>query len=361
MSVLVDVTRTLSRAGRAPTGVDRVERAYIRHAVDWDGHGLARTRWGTLRVGPDGMRALLEAGSRDEALSALRATAVARAPRGLDALALRGLAGAEYLNVGHSNLTPATMRATGRAGLPRGVMIHDAIPLDAPQWQRPGTEAAFRAKLAAAATADRLIVPTAAEAVRVAHHMVATPPITVAPLGLDLPSLGPAPRPGRPYFVTLGTVEPRKDHALLLDVWEQGMEAELLILGARGWENHATLARLDAGVPGVTWHRGLDDRAVAALVAGAQALLMPSRAEGTGLPPLEAAALGTPPVTADLPVYRETLGAAATVLPVGDADAWRAALTAWDRAAAARRLAGWRAPTWDAHFAALDRQPAEAA
>jgi glycosyltransferase involved in cell wall biosynthesis len=58
-----------------------------------------------------------------------------------------------------------------------------------------------------------------------------------------------------------------------------------------------------------------------ALYAGALALVMPSWIEGYGLPPLEAAACGTPSVVSDLPAFGETLGAAALRVPPGNPDA----------------------------------------
>ena len=66
--------------------------------------------------------------------------------------------------------------------------------------------------------------------------------IVAAHLGLpDLPAeepVFPATDPDTPRFVTIGTIEPRKNHALLLDVWEDLPESDrphLHIVGARGW------------------------------------------------------------------------------------------------------------------------------
>ncbi|MBI6628462.1 glycosyltransferase [Pontibaca sp. S1109L] len=147
------------------------------------------------------------------------------------------------------------------------------------------------------------------------------PPIaTVAHLGVNIHEADPAALPAGllpadPYFVTLGTIEPRKGHDLLLDVWEVLARQikhppTLLICGTRGWNNRAVFDRLDrlpSGGP-VREMAGLTDGAVAALVSGAQAMLCPSRAEGFGLPAVEAAARGVPVICNDLPVYREVIG-----------------------------------------------------
>ena len=72
--------------------------------------------------------------------------------------------------------------------------------------------------------------------------------------------------------------------------------------------------------------RRVDDAELAALYAGALAVVTPSHLEGFGLPPLEAAAHGTPAVVSDLPCFAETLGDAALRVPAGDAGALADAL-----------------------------------
>jgi glycosyltransferase involved in cell wall biosynthesis len=79
-----------------------------------------------------------------------------------------------------------------------------------------------------------------------------------------------------------------------------------------------------------------DDAALAALYAGALAVVAPSWLEGFGLPPVEAAALGTPSVVSDLPVFAETLGDGALRVAPGDTDGLADALV---RVLAERELA----------------------
>jgi glycosyltransferase involved in cell wall biosynthesis len=150
--------------------------------------------------------------------------------------------------------------------------------------------------------------------------------------------------------VALGTIEPRKNHALLLDAWEgMGPQAPwLVICGARGWRNAATFARLDRHPPRVREAAGLTDGAVAALLQGARALLFPSLAEGYGLPLVEAAALGTPVVCSDLPICREVAGPGADFLDPRDPEAWAAAVMRLkDDTSPRKRMV---APLWEQHF-----------
>jgi glycosyltransferase involved in cell wall biosynthesis len=205
--------------------------------------------------------------------------------------------------------------------------------------------------------ADLILCPSESAARDIMRHMTdlpRKPPVRPVHLGVDL--VAPAPligfAPADPYFVTLGTIEPRKNHALLLDVWQSlGPDApQLYICGARGWNNVEVFARLDAGVPGVTELPGLPDAQLATLIAGARALLFPSLAEGFGLPPVEAAARGTPVVCGDLAVTREILGEIPVYLDATMPELWKKEIIGL--AEASPRLHGpdYAPPTWDSHF-----------
>lgn len=232
--------------------------------------------------------------------------------------------GTVYLNTGHTALDRPALQAIrdGTKG-PIAVLIHDTIPLDHPEYQRPGTVDLFRSRLdAAGAEADLILCNSQFTADRLRAHLTDCPDLLIAPLGVTRAAPDPAALPAdldldRPYFVTIGTIEPRKAHDLLLDVWDELAREYpaqdlpgLMICGSRGWNNDAVFARLDA-LPSTSPIRelpGLSDGAIAALLRRSRGLLFPSRAEGYGLPPLEAALSGVSIYLRDLPVYRETLG-----------------------------------------------------
>ena len=390
---LLDVTRLMRRAGRVMTGVDRVEMAYLdqflRDPVPV--FGLARSRYGYLLLDRGGlakMAACLKGGQewgpvgalswggraskvQKQSESNLRRWAIARClPVGLPRCLQTYLGqGFTYLNVGHSNLTQRVLRAMRGQAAKVVVMVHDTIPLDYPQYQRDGSVAPFKAMLGRVGEhADLILCNSAQTAADVARHLGPDHPETlVAPLGVTLAAPTPVQMPkgfdpDQAFMMTLGTIEPRKNHVLLLDVWKalpEDVRPQLLICGSRGWNNEAVFDRLDdchqtAGP--VFEMPDLSDSQIAFLLGKARAFLFPSFAEGYGLPPLEAAALGCPVICSDLPIFRELLGNNAVYLPLNDLYPWTITLAELardpqaDPQAAPSELARFVPPTWGEHF-----------
>ncbi|MCA0962875.1 glycosyltransferase family 4 protein [Salipiger bermudensis] len=382
---LLDLTRLVSRAGRPFTGIDRVEYAYLRRLLrSGPLYGLVRSSLGYLLLDRRGCAELKRRIDGDDwaapdllaklrrldpgragAERALRAVAVARClPRGLVAMLRRQLpAGTQYLNIGHTNFTDRTIAALrGIPGIRIAVLLHDTLPLDVPEHQRPGIPERFEGFLTRVGRHADLVICNSHQTERdLRRHLPdSAAQSVVAHLGIDLPTATIAPGgpwQGRPYFVALGTIEPRKNHALLLDIWEQQRPpADLLICGSRGWNNDAVFARLDAGIAGVHELPGLDDGQIAALLKGSAGMLFPSLAEGYGLPPMEAACLGVPVLASNLSVLREVLGDIPVYAPVADRYLWAQLITTMaedhraGQGAAPDAAAAFAPPSWDAHF-----------
>ena len=342
---LLDLTRLVSRAGRPMTGIDRVEWAYLNHLTDESTpvFALIRTTYGYILLERGGMLALRARisgaepwGSIDtlsrlvrtkpdsvrRAESDVRRLALDRCrPRRLPDMLRRHLpGGTAYLNIGHTNLTDRVLSAVRHSINGRvAVFVHDTIPLDFPQFQREGSVDRFRAFLRQAGAWADLIIYNSACSAKLAEHwlsMWGNPPQgIVAHLGVAVPDRADVPEgivPTQPYFVTVGTIEPRKNHALLLDIWDGFSDGapHLMICGSRGWNNQDVFSRLDKAADNhrISEVASLTDGQVATVLSGSLGLLFRCLAEGYGLPPIEAAALGVPVLCNDLPVYRETLG-----------------------------------------------------
>jgi glycosyltransferase involved in cell wall biosynthesis len=154
-----------------------------------------------------------------------------------------------------------------------------------------------------------------------------------------------------PFFLTVGTLEPRKNHVVALAafdlLWRAGVDVHYVITGKMGWLLHALRDRImrhpEFGRR-LFWLHAADDTDLSHLYRHAAALIQPSIAEGFGLPIVEAAHYGTPVIASDIRVFREIGGAALAYFDPMDphalAECIRAALIA-PRIAPSITLLSW--------------------
>ncbi len=380
---LLDISRLLSRIGRpVPTGIDRVELAYAEFLLRSAPERLA---FGTVAAGrgfailPASLgRRLVETlgarwSGRPDMASARRLALEARlallAPRRLR----RPLGPRLYLLLSHHHLDRTALigRIKARAQARFCCLVHDLIPITLPEYAKPNqTQRHLRRMQTVAALADGVIVNSDSTGQAVAEYLGPDhPPIHAAPLGIEVPPADPrpnAPAIERPYFVVVGTIEAKKNHLMLLNVWRRLAQTHpeeiprLVIVGQRGWMVTAVTDMLERS-PSIRAHvweyNSLSDRAVDPLVRSARALLMPSFAEGFGLPVAEALARGVPVLCSDLPALRYAGGDAPEYLDPLDGPSWAAAILDYAkpnsprRAAQLARIERYVPPSWERHFA----------
>jgi glycosyltransferase involved in cell wall biosynthesis len=264
-------------------------------------------------------------------------------------------------------LAPTPLFPPG-AGAPCVVVVHDAVPWTHPQTLTPRGVAWHRSQVERAAReAALVVVPTLAVADELRRHVGIRELLVVGEgvsgdLALPADAADRAERLQLPerFLLTVATLEPRKGLDVLLAALAApgAPDLPLLCVGQPGWgglDLEAMSARLP---PGRVRALGrVPDADLAVLLDRATALVVPSRAEGFGLPVLEAMAAGTPVVTSDAAALVEVGGGAARVSPLeppalaaalrevtgdsglrarmADAGRVRAAAFSWDAAAAA--------------------------
>ncbi|NLF19237.1 MAG: glycosyltransferase family 4 protein [Lentisphaerae bacterium] len=268
------------------------------------------------------------------------------------------------------------------------MVMYDLIPVSHPQFCDPRVARDFQRdapRVLSLANAVVAISATVAGQVRDYAAQAITGwdpqrcPVGFFHLGADfIPAADPtaAEWPGwpnglwadRPVFLMLGTLEPRKGHAFVLDAfeqrWQQGATEGLLFLGslAAGMaETHARLAAIaQEGRP--FWHlRGVPDSAVATAIRRSRAGIVASCVEGFGLPIVEFMQMGLPVLASDIPVFREVGGDLPIYFSLDRAGGLGAALDSFYRRESALRqtLLDFRWPNWDAAAETLLRQVLE--
>jgi glycosyltransferase involved in cell wall biosynthesis len=420
--VAYDITRLATRVlNRTPNGIDRVDFAFASHFLDpsrQDHAGVMMTLFGP-RAHKEIARAVIDGisvhwgeeddpdvdriyaetvafiGEKTERRRALaRHVARGRMRRSVDALRWIGKhgfpigrslvadlpVGACYLNVSQFPLfLPRYFRwLKARSDVKAVFFIHDLLPIETPEYFRKAEFERHQARLATLAEfGSAAIVATEVVKAALGRQLALLKrddmPILVAPLPVAPIFSRPDPvdrqLAGRPYFVMCGTIEPRKNHLLILHVWRElvrrnGAAApKLLLIGDRGWENENIVDLLER-CHGIRNHvieiSGLSTPSLKKLLQGARALLMPSFAEGFGLPVAEALAAKIPVIASDIPSFREIGGERLVLLSPIDGERWLETIRIFadpnrsERQALLAQMEDHQPPTWDGFFSTIE-------
>lgn len=128
------------------------------------------------------------------------------------------------------------------------------------------------------------------------------------------------------YFLHVGTIEPRKNHARIFEAFErlrrEGFPGPLVLVGKDGWRIEPILARLENSSERAHIVRisGASETDLVALYGAATGVVFPSLEEGFGMPILEAMACGVPCITGDRTAMAEVGGGYASLVTPEDVD-----------------------------------------
>ncbi|CDZ77109.1 glycosyltransferase, family [Legionella massiliensis] len=369
----IDITRLILRQMQQlkPTGIDRVMLAYLQHYQDSACAVVyfSRRFW---VLSPKKSKLLFCALISN---SAHRSNLFFSLMRGM-CFSFKKVQKGILLVLGHSYLNKEQyIKAISKKSWTPIFFIHDLIPLTHPEYCRFDEKEKHRRRINHALSLAKGIIVNSRDTYNslsqfAVSHEKELPLTCIAPLGVDLPLASRRSRPKvSPYFVTVGTIEPRKNHILLLQVWKKLIELfgslapKLIIIGRRGWECEHVSRMLErcSQLEGFVYEWSqCSDEELSFCLQDAQALLFPSFVEGYGLPLVEALSAGIPVIASSISVFHEIGQDVPEYIAPLDYERWISTIVDYAkpdsrlRQAQQQRLVQYKSPTWEEHFLITD-------
>ncbi|BCQ51613.1 glycosyltransferase family 4 protein [Burkholderia gladioli] len=328
--LLVDVS--IFATHDAGTGIQRVVRSIVIEL---------------LRAPPEGLEVKLVRATRKQGYHHVDVTSVPESSQGfqleISALPLAVRQGDIFLGLDFSSrIVPARMHELlqwKKRGVRFAFVVYDLLPVMYPEWfTRKGRKYYKKWLRATTVYADMFCCISNAVADDLNQWMMSRFGIYTdnrlirwfhlgasfnSRLAEPIPQLTMLAERGKLAFnrtmLMVGTVEPRKGHEQVLlafeELWRRGDDVALVVAGRQGWNVEALAARLRHQMTNgarLIWLEDINDQQLIWLYRNLGALLMASKAEGFGLPLVEALDCDMPILARDIPVFREICGDAAT-------------------------------------------------
>lgn len=406
--LLFNLTRLINRSeANGATGIDRVDLRHARYALEQRKNRIVLFLWqqeNTARRVPETKAAALidnlerrwlngeklppvfKHGKRRHILNWPRMQWQQFRNQHLPPTLLQALSQAPgkplYLHSGHGSVQYTHFHTVLREQLQADLIfyLHDLIPIDFPEYTNAANELQrHHHRMHTMATTGTQILANSEDSKQrflnyCEEQQLPKPPtdtllIGVEPHILTAASQPKPPIPQRfqhkirpPFFITVSTIEPRKNHILLLHLWRKLTETlgkacpQLVIIGKRGW-NTGNLGHLLDRSPALKQHvleiNDANDPEMIALVQNAHTLLFPSFAEGWGMPLAEALSLNVPAICSDIPALRECGKGHGIYLDPLDGLGWeKAILNCLEQHP---EQSGYAPDTWEDHLKQLNR------
>lgn len=212
------------------------------------------------------------------------------------------------------------------AGVSFGVLLHDFIPIDYPQFCNEKFNEDFSRFIPKILKSSDFVICISDYTKERLFYFLEKENIknvkvfkNYSGFKLDLASNKNLIRPDLAFmkmvYISVGTIEPRKNHAYLLDAfdlaWQYGLNPVLCIIGKYGWKSEQLVERIlthpEYGKR-LFWFSDLNDNELLYVYQHARACVYPSIVEGFGLPLIEALSLKCPVLASDIPVFHEVGG-----------------------------------------------------
>lgn len=253
----------------------------------------------------------------------------------------------------------AILADKARCGYAIATLVFDIIPLKSPQWFPDETVEVFKEfHDSVFKNADKVIVSSQFVAGDIESYCTSegfdTPTVVVAPLGYRPAERSQPSGPSRPFqagrfALFVSTIEPRKNHRMLLDVWRkllgdgvpQRHGFDLVFVGRPGWMVDDLLRDIQQfASPQNRLHhlQDVEDSELQALYAACAFAVYPSRDEGFGLPLIEAFAAGKAVISSDAGSLPEVAKDLAILIGPDDFIGWLEQIREWIEAPIQREI-----------------------
>ncbi|HEX5432312.1 MAG TPA: glycosyltransferase family 1 protein [Bryobacteraceae bacterium] len=215
---------------------------------------------------------------------------------------------------------------------PSVMTLHDMSPWLDPQWQPEASRVRRRTPLLLRLGLASMVI-TPSQAVRraaIERFRLNPDRVRAVPLAAGGAFRPVQTQPARPYFLFVGTLEPRKNIFRLIEAWREvrkSHEVDLVLAGRTRGDFKSPPPE-----PGLRILGAAPDQDLPGLYSGALACVYPSLYEGFGLPVIEAMQCGALVITSRDPAILEVSEGAAIHVDASDAKALAEALTAAARA-----------------------------
>lgn len=366
MHVIIDITRLYRRISKQQilTGIDRVSLAYVEH-FQYSAQALLRFC---------GKNIVLTSKCSQQLFAWLQDQST---PINLKSIILSGLYKNNIrkysilINTGHIGLKQKNyIKMLTKYALKPIFFVHDLIPIAYPEYCSPGEDIRLKDKLDYILKYGQgIITNSQATLDEVKNYTSLKVPATVAKLATSIKVPQTTKRPiNKPYFVMLSTIEARKNHLLILQIFRNIAKKDpqntphLCIIGKRGWEAEQVFDLLDR-CPILKNHvieiNNCQDQELSNYIQHAQALLFPSFAEGYGLPLIEALQLNTPVIASNLDVFKEIADDIPEYIDPLDGITWQKTILAYSEteniSVQKNKIQKFTPPSWQEHFQEVDK------
>ena len=251
--------------------------------------------------------------------------------------------------------------------------LHDLIPIDFPEYVNDGDKDQHIIRVRAMALFSDLIIVNSVYTEKRLYDFcdkigISYPKCIVNKIGIEDKFLSGNTYNNKiisgDYFVYVSTIEARKNHIMLLNIWRDMVVTKeknipkLVFIGKTGWKNSSSIDMIrncESIKEYIVHLEGVQDDNLINIVKNAKGFLFPSFVEGWGMPLVEAIALKTPIICSDIEVFHEAGQDLITYISPIDGISWKNEILHITNCNEYRnkKIENFRdyiMPTWERHF-----------